>query len=307
MKSGKLFLVALVVCATAWTFAQSPVLVQGQPPLTEETVGRFTEFFEWAFDVHLTNEQRLVLRKYTVDSWTQKKQSDMNDVVQLVQQQIELSKLDAQQRGYVRVKIEPELLDQMRKQPNEPMARWALAVYESSHRVIAQGSPPLTRQGTDAFLESLFFEAGVVTGVQVAPDQALKDDWARGLAANYPKMSVELKQQIAAMPLYMATMRMSWPQLSESVKAQYRAQWTEQFKALLPAQAPAQAQAAAPQGNGGSPARGTSRGSETVAQMMAEQNRRHEAYMSMSNLQMQSFQSNLNNMNTMSGNPYRYW
>lgn len=65
---------------------QSPVLVQGQPPLTEETVGRFTEFFEWAFDVQLTVEQRQVLRKYTVDAWSQKKKSDMDDVIQLVKQ-----------------------------------------------------------------------------------------------------------------------------------------------------------------------------------------------------------------------------
>jgi hypothetical protein len=141
-----------VLVATGPGFAQSQVLVQGQPPLTEETVGRFTEFFEWAFDVQLTVEQRQVLRKYTVDSWTQKKTSDMNDVVQLVQQQTELSKLDAQQRGLVRLKIEPELLAQMRNQPNEPMAKWALAVYEASHQAIAPGAPPLTRQSTDAFL-----------------------------------------------------------------------------------------------------------------------------------------------------------
>jgi hypothetical protein len=68
--------VLAVLAAAGLAFAQSPVLVKGQPPLTEETVGRFTEFFEWAFDVHLTNAQRQVLRKYTIDSWTQGKKSD---------------------------------------------------------------------------------------------------------------------------------------------------------------------------------------------------------------------------------------
>src|ERR1019366_677936 len=201
------------------------VLVEGQPPLTEETVGRFTEFFEWAFDVQLTVEQRQGLRKYAFDAWSQKKKGDMNDVIQVVQQQVELSKVDAQKRALVRVQVEPELLAQMRNQPNEPMARWALAVYEASHKVIAAGSPPLTRQSTDAFLDALFFMAGEVSGGQSVPDRKLKDDWAKGLATNYPKMSAELKQQIAGMPLFAAVMRVSWPTLSAAEKAQCRAQW----------------------------------------------------------------------------------
>ena len=117
MKTRTLFVAALaVLTAAGLAFAQSPVLVKGQPPLTEETVGRLTEFFEWAFDVHLTNDQRQVLRNYAVDAWTQGKKSDMDDVLQTVQQQVELSRLDAGQRGFVRVKIEPELLEPVKEE-----------------------------------------------------------------------------------------------------------------------------------------------------------------------------------------------
>ncbi|MGC9971853.1 MAG: hypothetical protein ABSE56_14830 [Bryobacteraceae bacterium] len=292
------FLCALaVLVATGPGFAQSQVLVQGQPPLTEETVGRFTEFFEWAFDVQLTVEQRQVLRKYTVDSWTQKKTSDMNDVVQLVEQQTELSKLDAQQRGLVRLKLEPELLAQMRNQPNEPMAKWALAVYEASHRAIAPGAPPLTRQSTDAFLDALFFMVGEVSGQQSLPDQKLKDDWAKALAANYPKMTAELKQQIAGMPMQAALLRVAWPALSTEQKTQYRAQWAEQLKTLLPAQAPA---AQASKGAAGG-------GKQSVAEMMAEQNRRHQSYMNMSNAMMDIYKIKFNTLANWGGSPYRYW
>lgn len=307
MKAHKLCLVIVVIVvmssATCRTLAQSPVLVKGQPPLTEEMVGRYAEFFEWAFDVHLTNAQREVLRKYAIDAWVQKKKSDMDDVTQIVQQQVELSKADPQQRSYVRVKIEPQLLDLMRQQPNEPMARWALAVYESAHRAIAPGTPPLTRQSTDAFLEALFFEAGVVSGVHAVPDQKLKDDWARALAANYPRMSADLKQQIAGMPLFMATMRMSWPRLSDRVKAQCRAQWAEQLKGLLPAPS----SASASQGAGAPAVGGSVAGKQSIAEMMAEQNRQHQMFMSMSNTMMRIHQSNFNIMANWSGSPYRYW
>jgi hypothetical protein len=286
-----------VLAAAGLAFAQTPVLVNGQPPLTEELVGRYTEFFEWAFDVHLTGDQRQVLRNYAVDAWTKRKKSDMDDVVGVVQQQIDLAKLPAEQRRYVRVKIEPELLDQMRKQPNEPMARWALAVYESSHKILAPGTPPLTRQSTDAYLESLFFMTGEVSGQPSVPDRKLKDDWAKALAANYPKMSAELKQQIAGMPLYASTMRMAWPELSEEVKAQYRAQWAEELKTLLPAPAPDASPSKA----------GTSRGSESVARAMAEQDRRHQATMERSRMFMEYYKERFNINATWGASPYRYW
>ena len=288
------WVLAVFVTAGA-AIAQNPVLVQGQPPLTEETVGRFTEFFEWAFDVHLTVDQRQVLRKYAVDAWSQKKKSDMDDVIQVVGQQVELSKLDAQKRALVRVQVEPELLTQMRNQPNEPMAKWALAVYEASHKVLAPGSPPLTRQSTDAFLDALFFMAGEVSGQQSVPDQKLKDDWAKGLATNYPKISAELKTQIAGMPLFAAVMRVSWPTLSAAEKAQYRAQWREQLKTILPAPA-----AVAAKGSVGG-------AKPSVAEMMAEQNRRHESYMSMSNAMMNSYKIGFNTQANFIGSAYRYW
>ena len=274
---------------------QNPPPLRALPPLTEETVGRFTEFFEWAFYVQLTVEQRQVLRKYAVDTWSQKKKSDMGDVIQVVRQQIELAKLDAQKRALVRVQVEPELLAQMRNQPNEPMAKWALAVYEASHRIIAPGSPPLTRQSTDAFLDALFFMAGEVSGQQSVPDQKLKDDWATGLATNYPRMSVELKKQIAGMPLFAAVMQVSWPTLSAAEKAQCRTQWAEQLKTVLPAPA-----AVAAKGSGGA-------AKATVAEMMAEQNRRHAAYMSMSNAMMDTYKIKFNTQANFSGSAYRYW
>ena len=296
MKIGFPLHYVLAVCLAAGVACgQSPVLVQGQPPLTEETVGRFTEFFEWAFDVQLTVEQRQVLRKYAVDAWSQKKKSDMSDVIQLVQQQVELSKLDAPKRALVRAQVEPELLTQMRNQPNEPMAKWALAVYESSHKEIAAGSPPLTRQRTDAFLDALFFMVGEVTGQPSVPEQKLKDDWAQALATNYPKMPAELRQQIAGMPLFAAVMRVSWPTLSGAQKAQCRAQWREQLKTILPATAPAAAKGSA---GGAKP---------SVAEMMAEQNRRHSAYMSMSNAMMNSYKTSFNTQANFIGSPYRYW
>jgi hypothetical protein len=121
---------------------------------------------------------------------------------------------------------------------------------------------------------------GEVSGQQSVPDQKLKDDWDKALAANYPKMAAELKQQIAGMPLFAALLRVSWPTLSDGEKA------------ILPAPAAAQAS-----GSGAQP---------TVAEMMAEQNRRHSSYMNMSNAMMNSYRISFITQANLSGSPCRY-
>lgn len=280
----------LLLAAANPTSAQSPVLIPGNPALTEEMVGRFTEFFAWAFDVQLTDDQCNVLRNYAIETWRQRKKDDMDTVVTVVGQQIELSKMDKAKRAFIRAQIEPQLLEDMRKQPHDPMARWALAVYGSSHKVLAAGSPPLTRQSTDAFLEALFFMAGEASGQRTRPDEKLQNDWASALAANYSNMSEELKLQIAAMPLFVATMRVAWPEMPEAEKAKLRTAWAGQVQALLP-----------PAGTATSGA-----GQESVAQMMAKENLRHQMFMSMSNTLMSIHQSNFNMMSNWGGGPYRY-
>jgi hypothetical protein len=274
---------------------RSQVLIPGNPPLTEEMIGRFAEFFEWAFDVRLTNDQCNVLRKYSVDIWKKQTKSQMEEIQNVVQLQIELSKADPKQLAVVRANYEPQVLDAMRKQPNEPMAVWALAVYESSHKVLAPGNPPLTRQVSDAFLEALFFMLGEVQGkTDEVPDAQLKNDWAAGLAGSYARMPDAMKKQIAGMPLFVAQMRLNWPAMPESEKAKYRAVWAEAVKTLLPAAAPAASNS-------------QTGGKMSIADAMAEQNRRFQMHMNTSTAMMDIYKISYNTQANFSGNPYRYW
>jgi hypothetical protein len=301
MKAPVLCLSVLAVLfAPALSHSQAQVLMPGPPPLTEEMIGRFAEFFEWAFDVRLTNDQVDVLRKYSVDTWNKRKKDDIDAIVNVVALQVELSKADRKQLAVVRANYEPQVLDSMRKQPNEPMAVWALAVYESSHKVLAPGTPPLTRQTSDAFLEALFLMVGEVSGKRGdVPDEKLKNDWAAALTSKYAQMPAELKKQIAGMPLFVAQMRLNWESLPEAEKARYRAAWADGVKSLLPAVAPA--------GTGTVAASGTAAGKRSVAEMMAEQNRRHNAYMSMSSAMMSTYRTNFNAQANSIGSAYRYW
>jgi len=287
--------VAVGLVLTISVFGQSQVLVPGNPPLTEEMIGRFAEFFEWAFDVRLTNDQCNVLRKYSVDIWNKQTKSDMDAIVNVVQLQVELSKVDRKQLAVVRANYEPQVLEAMRKQPNEPMAVWSLAVYESSHKILAAGTPPLTRQTADAFLEAVFLMLGEVQGKRdEVPDEQLKNDWAASMTRGYSSMPDAMKQQIAQMPLFVAQMRLNWPTMPEPEKAKYRSAWAEAVKTLLPAPAPAGSNT-------------TSGGKMSAAEAMAEQNRRFRMHMNTSNAMMDIYKISYNTQANFSGNPYRYW
>ncbi len=290
-----LWCVAAVLVLTMPVPGRSQVLVAGDPPLTEEMIGRFAEYFEWAFDVQLTNDQVSVLRKYSADIWKKQSKSDMDAIVNVVQLQIELSKADPKQLAVVRANYEPQVLEAMRQQPNEPMAAWALAVYESSHKVLAPGAPPLTRQVSDAFLEAIFFMLGEVQGKRdEVPNAQLKNDWAAALTKNYSRMPDGMKKQIAGMPLFIAQMRLHWPTLAESEKAKYRSAWAEAVKTLLPAPADRASDT-------------TAGGKKSVADAMAEQNRRFQMHMNTSNAMMDMYKISYNTQANFSGNPYRYW
>jgi hypothetical protein len=73
--------VLALLAAPPLAHAQTKVLMPGPPPLTEEMIGRFAEFFEWAFDVRLTNDQVNVLRKYSVTAWTHRQRRRAADRV----------------------------------------------------------------------------------------------------------------------------------------------------------------------------------------------------------------------------------
>lgn len=290
----------LTLCAAG----RAQVIVSGDPPLTEEMIGRFGEFFEWAFDVHLTNDQCNVLRKYSIEIWNKQNKSDMESIVNVVQLQVELSKADPKKLAVVRATYGPQVLESMRKQPNEPMAVWALAVYESSHKVLAAGNPALTRQISDAYLEAVFLMLAEAQGLpQETPDAKLKDEWAAATAKNYARIPDAMKQQIAAMPLFVAQMRLNWPSMAETEKAKYRSTWAESLKSLLPAPAASSSSAAANNTSGNK----TLGRKLTAAGAMAEQNRQFRIRMNTSDAMMNIYKISYNTQANFSGNPWRYW
>ena len=100
----------------------------------------------------------------------------------------------------------------------------------SASGVLAPGNPPLTREVSDMVAEFLAFIITETSGKPFVADQHFKDEWAKMLAARYVNRTAAERERLSHMPQLWASIRASWPQMSEAERASYRAEWREVFK-----------------------------------------------------------------------------
>lgn len=208
--------------------SDSLVLVGGTPPLTQATVDQVADFVEWLIEVPFTDQQRQMIAQNMIDSWKKNDREEINSIEDVLKLRGQLSEMPKQQKELARQAAQPELIKQARKE-TDPTAKMIVQVYDAAHQPIAQGDPPLTRQATDALLESLFFMASQVRGggTDVMPTQRMKEQWAKALAESYGDADEAARKEMAEMPMRWAAMRMTWPGLSDADKAKTKAVWAQ--------------------------------------------------------------------------------
>ncbi len=364
---------ALADAASSAERNSTQVVVQGNPPLTQGMVVRFTDFFEWIVEAPLTVEQRDRMRTLVVTAWQQNSKSDMDGVVEILKNEAQVASMPAEQRDVVRAQVQPEFLKALKADSTEEFNRWLLEIYDTAHAPIAGGNPPLTRQISDAEAEMFAFMLSEASGQKVEADQQYKDDFARWLTQAYPALPPETQAKWAQSPVLWASLRVVWSQMDAKGRADLRKQWSESLGGALPqvrdrgaleaalndldrltglrkqrewtpaeiqraakdmdeaarilrkdggeagaaqavkleqgAQQLRQIAAAGPAPASSAPPPGTTpaaNGKETVAQMMARERQQHNMFMSMMNMSMQNYYSNINVINTLGGSPYRY-
>ena len=208
--------------------------IAGNPPLTEDMVERGTQFFEWLLDAQLTVEQRTEFRDSLVRSWKGHQQDDIDSTVNVLKFQEQLKNRRPEERSLIREQLQLKFLSLMRQTPTAILSRWVLGIYDSAHRHIAAGNPPLTSQVVDAYAEVVSFMLTECLGKSAfVADRHFKDALARSLAAQYSSYSREQQKQFSQVPLLWDVLRFKWAQLSERERAEYRKQWTPMVQALV--------------------------------------------------------------------------
>jgi hypothetical protein len=104
--------------------------------------------------------------------------------------------------------------------------------------VLAPGSPPLTRQVTDAFAETMVFvfqvvAAGDTWDLEKADDSALKDAMAQGLASGYSAFPADAQQALSQMPELRTVLYQAWPLLDDDDREELRQQLRPSAQSML--------------------------------------------------------------------------
>jgi hypothetical protein len=295
------------LCATLWLLTSQAsagpldaVVVQGAPPLTEETVFRVGAFWEWMFGAPLTADQQAALRQELTSIWKQDNRAEIQGTAGVVGQHLQLARMSEAEREVARQTLLPRVVELLERSTDAGISRWALALYRSSHRELAAGTPPLTRQASDAYLEVLCFMSNQTTGQAFVPDQPLRDEWARTLAAGYGELTPAQQAFVARMPPLRAALAASWPKLSAGERKQVQELWARQLGiqpgAAGPARAAAPAVAAAAQ-----PAPATDWRADLAA--MQRSNAMYQGY---SAAIMSGHQSQMNTLFNIGDKPLRY-
>lgn len=208
--------------------------IAGNPPLTQDMVNRGTQFFEWLLDAQLTQEQRAEFRGSLVRSWKNHQQDDIASTLNVLKFQEGLKSKSPEERAVIREQLREKFLALMQQTPNAVLSRWVLNIYDSAHRPIAPGNPPLTPQVADAYAEFVSFMVTECLGKSVFnADRHFKDELARSLARQYSSYSPAQQAQFSHVPLLWELLRTKWEQTSEGERDQYRKQWRPTVEALL--------------------------------------------------------------------------
>jgi hypothetical protein len=212
--------------------------IAGNPPLTAELLQKATVFFEWLLDAQLTQEQRREFQDSLSQSWIRKKQDEIQSAVMVVQFADQLNGMSQEDREAYRQVLQAKFLDQKRAQPGNVLSRWVLNIYDSAHKPIASGNPPLTRQMVDAYAELVGFMLRESMGKQYfAANRVFKDALARNLIAQYRQLARQQQAALAQVPEIWAIIQARWPATSEPEKKALRDQWRTSLQALVNAAA----------------------------------------------------------------------
>jgi hypothetical protein len=211
---------------------------QGSPPLTQQTVDSVTNFLEWVLDAPFTGAQRQEIKDTLVAEWQDADPATLETIAQIISFQGELAKAGESQRLAARQTLQPILLSSAREDVDDPFSGVLLSAYEAAHTPIAAGNPPLTRQVSDAYAETMLFMLQVVsTGdvwtVDKAVDASLKNGFAQELSAGYAGLEAPQQQILAQMPVLRAALREAWPALSAAERGQLRDQWRPIVQGML--------------------------------------------------------------------------
>ena len=154
-----------------------PVLAQGNPPLTESMVTRFTDFQAWLFEIPFTQQQRERIRAMLLQDW--KKPEEIKSDMSWLTMEADFAKGAPDVREFMRLELEAKVLKDLRADKNNPDSQWLAADYDSAHQPIAAGNPPLTESMVShySFFIAWLLEIPLTPTIKDSLRGGMLEDW----------------------------------------------------------------------------------------------------------------------------------
>jgi hypothetical protein len=134
--------------------ARNPVLVAGEPPLTQLAVDRYTDYVEVMIDLSLsggfTTPQRQVLQDYLVKDWKKMSTDDRQELLGDVKRWEDAAAEGTAQANKCLNALRPKVVAQLRTARDDPRSVWLLEVFDEARALYQRRLAELKRQYSKA-------------------------------------------------------------------------------------------------------------------------------------------------------------
>lgn len=127
-----LFLTILLLLTVSFSFAQSEVLVGGNPPLTQENVDSLREFYERGLNIEFSAEQREEFQSIIIEGWRKSQKTDSKGLSKWLDTVSKINSLEGEKREKIKDKLRDVVLADLRKASETKLTRLVLGIYENS-------------------------------------------------------------------------------------------------------------------------------------------------------------------------------
>jgi hypothetical protein len=182
---------------------KNPIVVAGEPPLTQQMMDQRFRFVQWLLRLRLTERQRRDYQELFVKEWQRSDKAKKQRVVKDIVMWQELPTWNDYKRNQLRALNLPLYLAAWNKKGGDEDDRWLARLHESAHKVggshnavLVKGEPALTQGMVSSYGDYLEWaiDLSISGGLSASQRDVLKEY----LVKDWPKMGREERKAFQA-------------------------------------------------------------------------------------------------------------
>lgn len=198
------------------------ILVAGNPPLTQEIIDLYYNFFEYAAKTKLTEAQRDLIKNSLIKEFQEGNLKQKTEVLKIKENWSQIEMLDPGQREILRVHVAKELVTEAQKDPNNPISQATLELFSNVNTILVRDNPPLTQQMIDAYFELCEFYSSISLNEKIRFSDEERKEFTQQLIEKYPHLPQSQKDLMNRIDVEWAKMRYAWNKLSRQERENAR-------------------------------------------------------------------------------------